>query len=107
MALIWVGAVQVDSGRPHPGGRWWLCYNYMSQILVELIKLANLIINITKALACMGPGAGCAGYPLLPWKPPRHSSGTAGRGGSVEFRGVGLTYQGAGGGLPLRPGAFP
>ena len=28
--------------------------NYMSQILVELIKLANLIINITKALACMG-----------------------------------------------------
>ena len=29
-------------------------YNYMSQILVELIKLANLIINITKALACAG-----------------------------------------------------
>ena len=29
-------------------------YNYMSQILVELIKLANLIITITKALACAG-----------------------------------------------------
>ena len=69
--------------------------NYMSQILVELIKLANLIINITKALACMGRVQAVLDTPSS-MEAPQAFSGTAGRGGSVEFRGVGLTYQGAG-----------
>ena len=49
--LIWIGAVRVNSGTLTQGQVVAL-YNYMSQILVELIKLANLVINITKALAC-------------------------------------------------------
>ncbi len=53
LALIWLidlGAVRVDTGVISQGEVIAL-YNYMSQILVELIKLANLIITITKALA--------------------------------------------------------
>ena len=52
-ALIYVGALRVDSGILTQGQVVAL-YNYMSQILVELVKLASLIITITKALACAG-----------------------------------------------------
>ena len=51
IALIYVGAIRVDSGVISRGAVVAL-YNYMSQILVELIKLANLIISVTKAIAC-------------------------------------------------------
>ena len=51
IALIWTGAVRVDGGILTQGEVVALV-NYMSQILVELIKLANLIINITKSIAC-------------------------------------------------------
>ena len=51
IVLIWVGALRVDMGILTQGAVVAL-YNYMSQILTELIKLANLIINITKAVAC-------------------------------------------------------
>ena len=51
IALIWVGAIRVDLGIITQGAVVAL-YNYMSQILTELIKLANLIINITKSVAC-------------------------------------------------------
>ena len=51
IALIYSGALQVNKGNLSQGEVVAL-YNYMSQILVELIKLANLIITITKALAC-------------------------------------------------------
>ncbi len=51
VCLIKVGAIQVDGGILTQGQVVAL-YNYMSQILVELIKLANLIITINKALAC-------------------------------------------------------
>lgn len=53
VVLIYTGAGQVDSGRI-PQGEVVALVNYMSQILVELIKLTNLIISITKALACAG-----------------------------------------------------
>ncbi|MGN0341742.1 MAG: ABC transporter ATP-binding protein [Roseburia sp.] len=49
--LIWVGALRVDSGWITQGEVVALV-NYMSQILVELVKLANLIITVTKAIAC-------------------------------------------------------
>jgi ABC-type multidrug transport system fused ATPase/permease subunit len=49
--LLYVGAIRVDSGALTQGQVLAL-YNYMSQILVELIKLANLIVTITKSLAC-------------------------------------------------------
>jgi ABC-type multidrug transport system fused ATPase/permease subunit len=51
IALIRTGAVRVESGILTQGAVVAL-YNYMSQILTELIKLANLIISITKAVAC-------------------------------------------------------
>ena len=51
IALIWSGAIQVDQGSISQGQLTALV-NYMSQILVELIKMANLIISITKAVAC-------------------------------------------------------
>ena len=51
IALIYVGAIRVNSGVISRGAVVAL-YNYMSQILVELIKLANLIISVTKAIAC-------------------------------------------------------
>ncbi len=51
IALIWTGAIRVETGIITQGAVIAL-YNYMSQILVELVKLANLIINITKSVAC-------------------------------------------------------
>ena len=51
VVLIWVGALRVDAGILTQGQVVAL-YNYMSQILVELVKLASLIISITKAMAC-------------------------------------------------------
>lgn len=51
IVLIYTGALRVESGLLTQGAVIAL-YNYMSQILVELIKLANLIINITKSIAC-------------------------------------------------------
>lgn len=51
IALIYVGAIRVNFGAISRGAVVAL-YNYMSQILVELIKLANLIISVTKAIAC-------------------------------------------------------
>ena len=53
IALVWTAGKQVDGGIITQGAVVALV-NYMSQILVELIKLANLIINISKALACAG-----------------------------------------------------
>lgn len=50
IVLIWTGALQVQKGILTQGQVVAL-YNYMSQILVELIKLANLIVTINKALA--------------------------------------------------------
>lgn len=49
--LIYTGALRVDKGIITCGTVVAL-YNYMSQILVELVKLANLIVSITKSLAC-------------------------------------------------------
>ncbi len=51
IALLYVGAIRVDTG-VLTQGQVLALYNYMSQILIELIKLANLIITVTKALAC-------------------------------------------------------
>ena len=53
IALIYTGAIQVNIGNLTQG-EVVAIINYMSQILVELVKLANLIVTITKALACAG-----------------------------------------------------
>jgi ABC-type multidrug transport system fused ATPase/permease subunit len=51
IAIIWIGGIEVDTGVISQGDVIALV-NYMSQILVELVKLANLIILLTKAAAC-------------------------------------------------------
>lgn len=54
LAIVWLihrGAIQVNAGLLTQGAVVAL-YNYMSQILVELIKMANLILNLTKSIAC-------------------------------------------------------
>ena len=53
VALVYTGAIRVEAGVLTQGMVIAL-YNYMSQILVELVKLANLIITMTKAAACAG-----------------------------------------------------
>lgn len=53
LALLWTGAIRVDGGFITQGAVVALV-NYMSQILVELVKLANLIITVTKSVACAG-----------------------------------------------------
>lgn len=53
IVLLYVGAINVDGGTLARGDVVAL-YNYMSQILIELIKLANLIITVTKSFACAG-----------------------------------------------------
>ena len=94
IALIWTGAVRVDAGLLTQGQVVAL-YNYMSQILVELIKLAGLIITITKAAACgkriqsvFDSGEGMT--------EGAEKSGFAGYKHAVEFRSVSLKYKNAG-----------
>ena len=91
--LIYVGAIRVDSGELTQGEVLAL-YNYMSQILVELIKLANLIISITKALASASRiGAVLATEPSQVYGEVKEGVSDA---PAVEMRGVSLRYSGAG-----------
>ena len=50
MLLLYTGAIRVESGALSQGSVLAL-YNLMGQILIELIKLANLIVTVTKAAA--------------------------------------------------------
>ncbi|MCM1100216.1 MAG: ABC transporter ATP-binding protein/permease [Clostridium sp.] len=62
VVLVYIGAIQVNTGRLSCG-EVVAILNYMSQVLVELVKLANLIITITKALACADRVAAVLGTP--------------------------------------------
>ena len=111
--LVWTGGKQVDSGALTQGQVVALV-NYMSQILVELIKLANLIVNVTRSLACLSrinavfdQEAGMREGSYTGEKGVK--TGTAGAAGAdsraadledgadgvpvVEFRDVSMTYQ--------------
>lgn len=93
LAIIWLihtGAVRVEAGILTQGAVVAL-YNYMSQILVELIKLANLIINITKSIAC-----GNRIQAVLDIKTDLESGNSSCNEGSVEFDHVNLRYKNAG-----------
>ena len=90
IVLIRVGAVKVDGGVLTQGLVIAL-YNYMSQILVELIKMANLIINITKAVAC-----GNRVEALLEVRPgQKNGEKTDAIQGGVTFENVAAGYPGA------------
>ena len=90
--LVQIGAWKVDGGILTQGLVIAL-YNYMSQILVELIKMANLIISISKAVACGNRLAA-----VLELEPDQmNGKQKAGKlDGAVEFRDVTAHYAGAG-----------
>lgn len=94
IALIYVGAIRVDTGVLSQGEVVALV-SYMSQILVELVKLANLIITVSKAIAC-----GNRIQAVMEMKPAMQN-GTVlperkGAETAVEFAHVSLTYKDAG-----------
>ena len=86
--LIQMGAVKVDSGILTQGLVIAL-YNYMSQILVELIKMANLIITLTKAVAC---GNRIADVLAMESEQKNGTVSAEAIAGSVEFENVTAQY---------------
>ena len=97
VALLYTGAIEIDAGGMAPGDLIALV-NYMNQILVELVKLANLIVQISKALASAArvqavldtkPGMAFPQMPEGRVDPARAAE-------AVRFDHVGLTYAGAG-----------
>ncbi|MBD5097663.1 MAG: ABC transporter ATP-binding protein [Lachnospiraceae bacterium] len=102
VAIIWLGAGRVEEGLLLQGSVYALV-NYMSQILIELVKLANLIVTETKAVACANrvgqvlltkssqiyPDA--VGFDTTGSKSGEH----AGSDVKVQFVGAGLTYKNA------------
>lgn len=92
--LVRRGAPAVDTGRITQGELIAL-YNYMAQILTELVKLANLIVTLSRAGACAGRIAKALDRPaeeLAPAPAPEAVTGAP----AVEFRGVSFAYAGAG-----------
>ena len=89
--IIYVGGIRVNTGRLTQGEVISLI-NYMSQVLVELIKLSNLIINLTKSVAC-----GNRIYDVFKIKPSiNDGSGIKTNGeAAVEFDNVSATYAGS------------
>lgn len=95
IGLIWIGAVHVNSGELTQGQVVAL-YNYMSQILVELIKLANLFINITKSLACASRSQNVFEVKSSMKDGSRQAGASTNDKPVIEFKNVGLRYKGAG-----------
>ncbi len=101
IVLLYTGAVRVDEGTITQGQVVALV-NYMSQILIELVKLANLIITITKALACANRIENVFEIrSSMEWKQADGADGMAEQEGCdtnsfVDFHHVHLTYAGAG-----------
>ncbi|MBE6647803.1 MAG: ABC transporter ATP-binding protein [Ruminococcaceae bacterium] len=92
--IVYFSSAEINVGGMSQGDLFAL-YNYMSQILVELVKLANTIFTITKALAC---GNRIQAVLDIPSGMPI-SNETAGEVDSalaVEFKNVSMTYHGAG-----------
>ena len=92
VVLLYTGAIRVDQGIITTGAVVALV-NYMNQILVELVKLANLIINITKSVAC---GNRIQSVLEIPSSMKNGSDINLARADEVVFDHVGLTYAQAG-----------
>ena len=96
LAIIYLGGIQVNSGDLQTGDVIAL-YNYMSQILVELIKMANFIILITKACACLTRVNEVLDTPAGMPDPKSFAKGEISvpapvEGGWVQFSNVSLSY---------------
>ena len=92
--LLQAGAIRVDAGTLSQGQVVAL-YNYMSQILVELVKMANLIITLTKSMACAGRIATVLSVRSTQRDGELVPAQDAPR-GAVAFEDVSLRYHGAG-----------
>jgi len=91
MVLIYTGAVRMEMG-VLTQGQVVALVNYMSQILVELVKLANLIITVTKAVAC---GNRIAGIFEIPGGMEKRDGALETKGreqGTVDFENVSMKY---------------
>ena len=94
VALVWLGSLQFGLPDGVTRGELIALVSYMSQILVELVKLANTIITITKAVAC---GARIqAVLDVQAGMPRGDAAPDTEDGSSVKFENVTLTYRGAG-----------
>ncbi|MBO5022875.1 MAG: ABC transporter ATP-binding protein [Clostridia bacterium] len=90
IVLIWNGALSVEAGLISQGAVIAL-YNYMSQILIELVKLANLIVTVTKALASASRIEN-----TLEEKNSLVYGNEEIKNGTVEFKNVSLKYKNGG-----------
>ena len=99
IALIYTGAVQVNIGNLSQG-EVVAIINYMNQILVELVKLANLIVTMTKALACADRVASVfdigADAAYVGAQDQELADKVDQKAPFLDFKHVSLTYQGAG-----------
>lgn len=92
--LIYTGAVEVHMGTLTQGAVVAL-YSYMSQILIELVKLANLIINITKSVACANRIAAVLDIESSMTSPADKKSVSGSSDYIVEISNASLRYKGA------------
>lgn len=95
LVLIHTGAVRVSLGTLSQGQVVAL-YNYMSQILVELIKLANLIISVTKAMACFNRIQDVFHIEPSMKEGTKTVAAAGNTTPAVEFKNVSFTYAGGG-----------
>ena len=95
LVLIHTGAVRVSLGTLSQGQVVAL-YNYMSQILVELIKLANLIISVTKAMACFNRIQDVFHIEPSMKEGTKTVAAAGNTTPAVEFKNVSFTYAGVG-----------
>ena len=93
--LIARAGLQVNLGTMHQGQVVAL-YNYMAQMIVELIKLASLIITLNKAMACADRVAGVLDIRTTMHYPETSSAKADPSANEVEFDKVSFTYAGAG-----------
>ncbi len=94
IAVVYLSSFEINSGNMTQGDLFAL-YNYMSQILVELVKLANTVFTITKAVACGKRVQAVLDTPTG-MQINESRAGVDENAPAVEFSGVGLRYHGAG-----------
>ena len=96
VVLIWQAGLQVNIGSMQQGQVVAL-YNYMLQIIVELIKLASLIITLNKSVACAERVSGVLAVPTTMNYPAKGGAAKKVTGdAAVTFKNVSFTYAGAG-----------
>ncbi|MBR4032125.1 MAG: ABC transporter ATP-binding protein [Clostridia bacterium] len=95
VAVVYLSSAEINSGNMSQGDLFAM-YNYMSQILVELVKLANTIVLMTKATACAHRIESVLETPIGMTVEQSNSKENSDASVAVEFRNVALNYSGEG-----------